>query len=86
MALGILRVILIVNKVARGTQRVNNNPQNDAEFYSIGKICIFAIVLENRYHGGGVPIEPVVNITRTVDLMKTQPPPIDSAYSFTFIL
>ena len=69
----------------RTLKLLNNKPQNDARSYGIDKICIFAIVLENRYHGGGVPIEPVVNITRTVDLTKTGPPPMDSAYSFTSI-
>ena len=68
---------------------MNNNPQNDAKF---GKICIFAIVLENHYHGGGVPTEPVVNITRKVDLTKTGPPtqctrlPLYSWISKSFIL
>ena len=34
-------------------------------------LMVLSIVLEKRYHGGGVPIEPVVNITRTIDLTKT---------------
>ena len=70
----------------RTLKLLNNNPQNDVKSYGIDKICIFAIVLEHRYHRGGVPIEPVVNITRTVDLAKTGPPPMDSAYSFTSII
>ena len=57
-----LKSSIIIEQLFDNYKNLETNPQNDVKSYGIGKICVFAIVLEHCYQGGGVPIGPVVKM------------------------